>query len=378
MNNEVIFVSPHSKKIGETYVLPRLLRKNDAAGDSALFRLFNVCGEWDDQYEEFGDRIIQNRCRWITRLSPDIENLSPWWNYRIWLFFVSISIAVGLPLSLGARSNATVVMRMATSGGAIAAWFAPKLRFVASMAGVPHETFLRRFSWPLLYRSYARIVVPCESMKEAVAKISGKDIKTVEIIRNAVLEDDTSGKQFFINKFDDETLRIVMVGRLTRQKGVDTAINAIAKLDFPVQLTLVGEGEDLEALQKLVDGLGVAGSVEFTGYDPKPETEMLNHDLFIMPSRWEGPGHSIIEALSIRMPSAVSNCPYGPEETVGYGAYGGVFEVDDYLSLANEITNVYANYGDYVEKAALGEKVCDQYRASAVAESWKQFLEKFQ
>ena len=45
-------------------------------------------------------------------------------------------------------------------------------------------------------------------------------------------------------------------------------------------------------------------------------------DFFIMPSRWEGPGHTIIEALAAGLPSIVSNCPFGPEEAVGFGQFG--------------------------------------------------------
>lgn len=376
MINSIIFVSPHSKKIGETYVLPRLLRTDVVKNTSPRFYLFNVCGEWDSHVEEFGDRIIPNRCRWISRLSPNIERISPWWNYRIWLFFVSVSIAIGLPLSLGKRRNTAVVMRMATSGGAVAARLASKLVFIASMAGVPHATLLRRLSWPFLYRSYDTVVTPCESMKAQVAMITGKSGDRIKVLRNAVLEDNAEEQTLFENKFDGTTLRIVMVGRLTRQKGVDTAINAISKLNFPACLTLVGEGEDLGALRALSEKLDVSESLSFVGYKPEPEKEMVKHDVFIMPSRWEGPGHSIIEALSIGMPSVVSNCPYGPEETVNYGSYGGVCQTDDSDSLALELTKVYERYEDYVSKAVVGARSCAQYRASGVASSWRNFVDQ--
>lgn len=369
MSNEIIFVSPHSKKIGETYVLPRLVGASN--NESINVSLFNVCGEWDSVDQTLRVNVIQNKCRWIASLSPDIEWLSPWWNYRVWLFFVSVSIAAGLPLSLGRARRSTIVMRMATSGGAVAAMFTKKSRFVASMAGVPHRTPLRRLTWPFLYQRYQKIIVPCESMLNAVADISRRSLNAVEVIPNAVLDQSDGGSLTFHSDFNASCLNIVMVGRLTRQKGVDTAIKALAKLKSPAMLHLIGEGEDFARLAQLAQELGVKDKVTFLGYQADPWRQALKYDLFIMPSRWEGPGHSIIEALAFGMPSIVSDCPFGPEESIGYGDYGDVVPVDDECALAAAINNVFNNYEQYVNKASEGSKHSHKYRPSGVIRSWK-------
>ena len=72
-----------------------------------------------------------------------------------------------------------------------------------------------------------------------------------------------------------------------------------------------------------------------------------------MPSRWEGPGHTIIEALSHGIPSIVSNCPYGPEETIGYGKFGEVFEIDDCDDFADKIQKTWKDYSNSLEKKHL-------------------------
>ena len=76
-----------------------------------------------------------------------------------------------------------------------------------------------------------------------------------------------------------------------------------------------------------------------------------NIDAFIMPSRWEGPGHTIIEALSIGMPSIVSDCRYGPAESVGYGEYAYVFKTDDVEDLLDKINILHRKYSFSVEMA---------------------------
>ena len=91
-----LFVSPHSKKIGETYILPKFLRDNKKS--SIRFFLFNATGEWDHLSD--ATYVIENPMKFIVRFSPNIERFSPWLNYRIWLSFASISIFLGLIFKL--------------------------------------------------------------------------------------------------------------------------------------------------------------------------------------------------------------------------------------------------------------------------------------
>jgi len=52
-------------------------------------------------------------------------------------------------------------------------------------------------------------------------------------------------------------LRIAFVGRLLPFKGVAMLLAAIKALDFPVQLTIVGEGSERSALERMTDDFGI-------------------------------------------------------------------------------------------------------------------------
>lgn len=379
MKARIMFVSPHSKKIGESYVLPRLVEYADREATKTPFYLFNVCGEWDDLKSSYGKYIIENPASWIVRLAPDIESYNPWLNYRIWLTFVSISIVIGLPIALKGHRDFIVTARMATSAAALAKYAINRnIRFVASMAGVPLPSFFRRISWPFLYRSFDRVVVPCGEMIPRLQILCNQPEHMFEVIPNAVLSESVieQGPTFDLPPPNEgETFRVLVVGRLTRQKGIDLLIKSLAIIPFPVHLTLVGDGEDEEKLRELANEIGVSNALTFEGRLENPWSLADQNHLFIMPSRWEGPGHTIIEALSLGMPSVVSDCPFGPQESAGYGRYAIVVASESVQAIAEGIEQALMEYEALKVKAIKGAGLSDIYTAPNVSAKWQTLAE---
>jgi glycosyltransferase involved in cell wall biosynthesis len=102
-----------------------------------------------------------------------------------------------------------------------------------------------------------------------------------------------------------DAVRVVVVGRLCRQKGQDRALRALALLPRRYELTLVGSGPDAEGLRVLARDLGVAGRARFVGAaDPLPHLQAA--DLALVPSRWEGLSLSMLEAMACGLPVVVT------------------------------------------------------------------------
>lgn len=115
-------------------------------------------------------------------------------------------------------------------------------------------------------------------------------------------------------------LTLVSVGSLEQMyKGIDTLIEAIALLardGLPVRLVHVGEGRFRPRLTRLAARRGVAGQVAFRGALPPGESvraEFDAADLFVMPSRTEGQGRALIEAMARAMPAIGSTAGGIPE-----------------------------------------------------------------
>ncbi len=79
-------------------------------------------------------------------------------------------------------------------------------------------------------------------------------------------------------KISPEELVVMHLGFLTRQKGLQDLLGAVAAIrrqQIPARLLIVGEGEHSEAVGGLVRALGIEDWVRFTGYVPSKEFPAL-------------------------------------------------------------------------------------------------------
>ena len=167
---------------------------------------------------------------------------------------------------------------------------------------------------------------------------------------------------------------ILYVGRIVREKGVFTLLDAFEKLrkrGKDVNLVLVGEGplkEDLakEVLQrKLNDRVKLAGFV-----DEKKLVSLYNSsDAFVLPSHFEPFGMVALEAMASRVPVVVSDVG-GLSEIVEDGITGVKVPASDPSALAEGILRV-------LEDRELSEQLRENaYRAVQERYRWDMIAEK--
>jgi glycogen synthase len=89
-------------------------------------------------------------------------------------------------------------------------------------------------------------------------------------------------------------LDIVFVGRLVSDKGVPDLLDALSYLgqaDLRPQLSIVGDGPDLSAIQTKVNELGLGPQVSFTGVKRGSDLArfVARHRIMAVPSRWAEP-----------------------------------------------------------------------------------------
>jgi len=100
----------------------------------------------------------------------------------------------------------------------------------------------------------------------------------------------------------DRTIRrsdnLLFVGRLTKQKGVDVLLHALAMLPPTVRLDLVGDGEERGALDMLATSLGLGGRVSWHGAKAAAELPAFYRRAvaLVVPSADEGLGLVAVEA----------------------------------------------------------------------------------
>ena len=140
----------------------------------------------------------------------------------------------------------------------------------------------------------------------------------------------------------NEEFHIISIGRLVEQKGYDMLITSFSLLDLDnIYLTILGEGEERENLESQVSRLNMKGKVFIPGYCDNPYVNMYYSDLFVLPSRWEGFGHVIIEAMACETPVIAFNCNSGPSEIIENNINGILCPPESINELSDAIKNIY-------------------------------------
>lgn len=124
----------------------------------------------------------------------------------------------------------------------------------------------------------------------------------------------------FVNKEPaGETTRIIYVGRLVHEKGLDHLIRAIRLLidaGMAAELRIVGDGPEKARLENLSRELGIESHCRFLGqisYGGELNGVYQGGDVFVLPSLSEGMGKVLLEAMANGLPvvaSDVGGIPY--------------------------------------------------------------------
>ena len=114
---------------------------------------------------------------------------------------------------------------------------------------------------------------------------------------------------------DVDCIRLIAVGRLTKQKGFDLLIDAIALLNNPkIHLCILGEGILLDELKQFALTKGVSEQVEFVGFQTNPYAWFAQADAFVLSSHYEGFPNVVLEALACGVPIIATPAPGGIHE----------------------------------------------------------------
>lgn len=140
---------------------------------------------------------------------------------------------------------------------------------------------------------------------------------------------------------------VICVARLLpEKKGQDILIDALAVLNKRgerYRCLFVGAepADHPEYRRQLIDraaGYGLE-HVEFLGNRNDIPQLLAQSDVFVLPSRYEGFGIAIIEAMMAKVP-VIASAVDGPKEIIGDDIYGTLFEPGNSMSLALAIHHV--------------------------------------
>jgi len=173
-----------------------------------------------------------------------------------------------------------------------------------------------------------KIIAISDHAEEQLIAQYGFDDDDVYMIPHGVNADRFYPREETHPAVNPEKKTVLYVGRLGARKGVDLALQAVAKLDNPeVEFLIAGTGRHEEYLRSLAAELKIENQIRFLGYVPSEDLPQLysSSDVFVLPSKYEGFGLVVLEAAACGTPVIGANAG-GIPTAIKLSDYGSVVE----------------------------------------------------
>lgn len=301
-------------------------------------------------------------------------------NYRVERFYTSEIAHTPILWSLPFRlltlpKNSLLHIHVAQAGIPEAALLAAKLRKFplvihfhldigpSGSVGVLLPFYKKHFLGRVL-RGASKVIVFSEDQMHLIATKYGVKESNIAIIPNGVSD------AFFNKKRPLDThdpFRILYVGRLSIQKRVERLIEAVSLTKTPVELMLVGDGEDREKLEEMTKKLGLL-NVIFKGkkYGSKLICQYNKADAFAISSDIEGMPLVVLEAMAAGLPIVGSDVAGIRELVKGVG----ILAAEPYPeNFAKAFTQLSSNPAELKKFSVQSIEKAKNY-------SWKKLIEK--
>ncbi len=216
-----------------------------------------------------------------------------------------------------------------------------------------------------------RIVVNSEFMRHNVITLYRVNPDKVVVIPNGIDLKMFTNCNCRIPLEGDPSL--LYIGHFSTLKGVDILIKAIAQLksQLPnIKLHLIGRGND-QYFELLAKKEGIENSLVFHGWAKQSMAASYykSAEICVFPSRHEGFGLVILEAMASGSPVIASDIP-SFKEIISDGIDGKLFKSEDPIDLSKAILALH-------QDALLRNYLCHNALRTALKYSWENIADKY-
>ncbi|OBX21888.1 hypothetical protein A9996_17540 [Gelidibacter algens] len=121
----------------------------------------------------------------------------------------------------------------------------------------------------------------------------------------------------------------ITIGRISEGKGYIRILEILAKLSFPFQYTIIGEGAYYDIVFSKIRELGLNDKVNYIRFTNNVSEYLVDHDMFLQGSYSEGFPNALLESCAVGTPVIAFNVPGGTKEIIEDGINGFLVDNDD-------------------------------------------------
>jgi len=249
---------------------------------------------------------------------------------------------------------------------------------------IPPSTFVE-WQWFVGLKGVKQFIAVSNQTKLEWVK-SGFSESKIDLVYNGIdLEVYKTSSNFSITRKEwnipEDTRVVSYIGRLDREKGLETLIRAFARLlktGTNTKLLIAGktvlQGEEYKkSLEQLVTDLGIEKYVSFLGHVSNTTSVYQVSDVTVLASRWPDPfPRAIIESMACGTPVVASRIGGIPENLTGE-FQNGLFESENEQDLADTLNRII-NWRD--KNPQLGERCREHVLSKFTIEKMVDGIEK--
>lgn len=184
--------------------------------------------------------------------------------------------------------------------------------------------------------------------------------------------------KFFEHKWSGDGKKIVVVGRLQRQKNPMNVLCAYVSMhDSCPEYTLnyYGDGELRDEIRRYAILHGCESKVVFHGRSDNVEKVLENAAAFVLGSDYEGMPNALMEAMAVGVPSISTDCPCGgPRSLKGEEESCILVPCGDVDALAEALKMILSNVDLRRKLSIAARQRAQSFRTETILHKWDQFL----
>jgi glycosyltransferase involved in cell wall biosynthesis len=221
------------------------------------------------------------------------------------------------------------------------------------------------------------VVAVSHYVKRTLVDALSQSADHIRVIHNAI-DVDAYDSANALAKADEPPRRLLYIGRLGAEKGVDNILRALVRIPKTLydRFTIVGDGLERGRLERLAAELGLQDKTAFVGKTTNVPEWLGKSDLFLHVPNWEEAfGLTIVEAMAAGLIVVCGNRG-GIPEIVEHRVNGFLVEDNQIDTLVSILTTILTN-DEAVDLPAIRRgalETAQRFRMEVYAEKLDRFL----
>jgi len=358
----ILIWSPFLQKVGTTTNVLNIINSLNKYSKKNSFEidLLDVFGEWENYKFE---KIKVNKISLLNYGFLKKLKKNGFIRSRLVTILIIILSIIPLAKQLKKKNYNFFFIHLITSLPIILTGFIKKeTKLILNIAGFPKLTLMRSLFWKHFQNRIYKVICPSNETKDMLIEKKIFDKNKLLVIKDPHInvKEIIKKKNILLEKNLKLSKNIVAIGRLTKQKNYFFLLEAfknILNIKNDIHLTIIGEGEDRNLIEKKIRDLEIDKNVTLEGYQKNIYKYLNNPLCYFSTSLWEGgPDLAMLDAAFLNVPIICSDCKSGRKEFIENNKRGYIFKTNNMNSLISAFELFFRDNDLEIKKKLLEAK----------------------